>query len=117
MSETATWSIGRAAATRSANRHWCCTVARFRRLLAAILRPAVYRVVLFDQRGCGRSTPDAGDARTDLSTNTMPHLLADIEQLRTQLNINRWLLLGGSWGSALSLGYAQRHPDRVTARV
>src|SRR2546430_5846326 len=79
--------------------------------------PAVYRVVLFDQRGCGRSTPDAGDVRTDLSTNTMPHLLADIEKLRTHLQIDRWLLLGGSWGSALGLGYAQRHPERVTEIV
>jgi proline iminopeptidase len=79
--------------------------------------PNVYRVVLFDQRGCGRSTPDAGDVHTDLSTNTMPHLLADIEKLRTHLEIDRWLLLGGSWGSALGLGYAQRHPDRVTEIV
>ena len=55
--------------------------------------------------------------RTDLSTNTMPHLLADIEMLRTHLGIDRWLLLGGSWGSALGLGYAQRHPDRVTEIV
>src|SRR5256714_2279981 len=79
--------------------------------------PAMYRVVLFDQRGCGRSTPDAGDVRTDLSTNTMPHLLADIEKLRTHLQIDRWLLLGGSWGSALGLGYGQRHPERVTEIV
>ncbi|HEX9999557.1 MAG TPA: prolyl aminopeptidase [Actinoplanes sp.] len=79
--------------------------------------PERYRVVLFDQRGCGRSTPDAGDLRTDLSTNTTPHLLADMEQLRTHLGIERWLLLGASWGSALALGYAQRHPERVTEIV
>jgi proline iminopeptidase len=79
--------------------------------------PTAYRVVLFDQRGCGRSTPDAGDIRTDLSTNTTLHLLADIEKLREHLGIDRWLLFGGSWGSALGLGYAQRHPDRVTELV
>jgi proline iminopeptidase len=76
--------------------------------------PEAYRVVLFDQRGCGRSTPDAGDWTTDLSTNTTHHLLADLERLREHLGIDRWLVIGGSWGSVLGLAYAERHPDRVT---
>ncbi|MFC0531932.1 prolyl aminopeptidase [Phytohabitans kaempferiae] len=79
--------------------------------------PAAYRVVLFDQRGCGRSTPSAGDPDADLSTNTTHHLLADIDLLRERLGIDRWLLFGGSWGSTLGTAYAQRHPDRVTAVV
>ncbi|WP_319461306.1 prolyl aminopeptidase [Micromonospora sp. RTP1Z1] len=79
--------------------------------------PAAYRIVLFDQRGCGRSTPHAADPAVDLSVNTTPHLLADIERLRRHLGIDRWLLHGASWGSSLALAYAQRHPDRVTALV
>ena len=65
--------------------------------------PAAYRIVLFDQRGCGRSTPHAGDPSTDLSVNTTDHLLADMELLRERLGIDRWLLFGGSWGSASSM--------------
>ncbi|MEZ4728763.1 MAG: prolyl aminopeptidase [Caldilineaceae bacterium] len=76
--------------------------------------PDVYRIVLFDQRNCGRSTPHASDPTTDLATNTTRHLLADIEQLRQHLEIERWLLFGGSWGSTLALAYAERHPARVT---
>jgi proline iminopeptidase len=76
--------------------------------------PAVYRIVLFDQRGSGRSTPHASEAGIDLSTNTTAHLVADIERLRQFLNIERWLVLGGSWGSTLGLAYAERHPGRVT---
>lgn len=79
--------------------------------------PAAYRIVLFDQRGCGRSTPHASDPAVDLSVNTTAHLLADIERLRVHLGIDRWLLTGASWGSSLALAYAQRHPDRVTGLV
>lgn len=77
--------------------------------------PDKYRVVLFDQRGCGRSTPHSSDPDVDLSTNTTDHLIADIELLRTHLGIDRWLLAGWSWGTTLSLAYAQAHPDRVVA--
>ncbi|MEX1104473.1 MAG: prolyl aminopeptidase, partial [Dehalococcoidia bacterium] len=79
--------------------------------------PAVYRVVLFDQRGSGRSTPHASDPSTDLSTNTTEHLLADIERLREHLGIERWLVYGGSWGVTLGLAYAERFPERVTEMV
>jgi proline iminopeptidase len=79
--------------------------------------PDAYRIVLFDQRGCGRSRPYAGDPMSDLGANTTHHLVADIEQLRGHLGIERWLVLGGSWGSTLALAYAQRHPDRVTEMV
>ncbi|MEV7011448.1 prolyl aminopeptidase [Streptosporangium sp. NPDC051022] len=79
--------------------------------------PRAYRIVLFDQRGCGRSTPSAGDPDADLSVNTTGHLLADIERLRRHLGVDRWLLFGGSWGSTLGLAYAQRHPERVSEIV
>lgn len=79
--------------------------------------PDHYRVTLFDQRGCGRSTPDASDPATDMSVNTTEHLLADMEGLREHLGIERWLLYGGSWGSTLILAYAQRHPERVSEIV
>lgn len=79
--------------------------------------PAGYRVVLFDQRGCGRSTPHAADPRTELSVNTTEHLLADIERLREHLGIGRWLVFGGSWGSVLGLRYAELHPGRVSEIV
>src|SRR5438093_10214327 len=65
--------------------------------------PAAYRVVLFDQRGCGRSTPPANTAGADLSTNVTHHLIADIERLRESLGIDCWLVLGGSWGCTLGL--------------
>ncbi|MBF6025828.1 prolyl aminopeptidase [Lysobacter niastensis] len=74
--------------------------------------PAKYRIVLFDQRGAGRSTPHA-----DLVDNTTWHLVADIEQLRSKLGIERWQVFGGSWGSTLALAYAQKHPKRVTELV
>ena len=74
--------------------------------------PARYRIVLFDQRGCGRSLPHAS-----LEANTTWHLVADMERLRTHLGIERWQLFGGSWGSTLSLAYAQTHPDRVSELV
>jgi proline iminopeptidase len=73
-----------------------------------------YRVVLFDQRGCGASTPHASDPTTDMRLNTTAHLIADMERLREHLQVDRWLLLGGSWGSTLILAYAELHPDRVS---
>ncbi|MFE6227536.1 prolyl aminopeptidase [Streptomyces sp. NPDC057854] len=76
-----------------------------------------YRVVQFDQRGCGRSLPHASDPATDLSVNTTAHLVADMERLRVHLGIDRWLLYGGSWGSTLILAYAQAHPERVSGIV
>jgi proline iminopeptidase len=79
--------------------------------------PRRYRIVLFDQRGCGRSAPHASDPATDLRVNTTEHLLADMERLREHLGVERWLLYGGSWGSTLILAYAERHPDRVTEIV
>ena len=79
--------------------------------------PDAYRIVLFDQRGCGRSTPHASDPAVDLSTNTTQHLLADIERLRRHLGIDRWLVFGGSWGSTLGLAYAETHPERVSEIV
>jgi len=79
--------------------------------------PARYRIVVFDQRGCGRSRPHASQPSADLSTNTTWHLVADIEALREHLGIQRWLVLGGSWGSTLALAYAETHPDRVTELI
>ena len=79
--------------------------------------PAAYRIVLFDQRGCGRSTPHASLPETDLSTNTTQHLVADIELLREHLGIDGWLVFGGSWGSTLALAYAEGHRDRVTEMI
>ena len=74
--------------------------------------PAVYRVVLFDQRGSGKSTPSAS-----LEENTTWHLVEDIERLREHLNIRTWQVFGGSWGSTLALAYAETHPDRVAQLV
>jgi proline iminopeptidase len=79
--------------------------------------PDAYRIVLFDQRNCGRSTPHASEPDIDLSNNTTPNLIADIERLREHLGVDRWLVTGGSWGSALGLAYAERHPDPVTGMV
>ncbi len=78
--------------------------------------PAAYRIVLFDQRGCGRSTPHLADGAS-LEHNTTGHLIADIEALREHLAVERWQVFGGSWGSTLALAYAQRHPERVTELV
>ncbi|MET8426357.1 prolyl aminopeptidase [Nocardia sp. NPDC004860] len=78
--------------------------------------PEAYRIVLFDQRGCGRSTPHIADGAS-LEHNTTGHLVADIERLRTHLGVEQWLVFGGSWGSTLALSYAQAHPDRVTELV
>lgn len=74
--------------------------------------PERYRIVLFDQRGCGRSTPNAS-----LENNTTHDLVADIERIRTELGINRWQVFGGSWGSTLALAYAEAFPERVSAMV
>ena len=82
-----------------------------------VFDPARYRIVLFDQRGCGRSTPHASEPDADLTAITTWHLVADIEALRGHLGIDTWLVCGGSWGSALALAYAEKHPDRVTELV
>ena len=74
--------------------------------------PALYDVLLFDQRGCGRSTPHAS-----LDNNTTWHLVADIERLRQMVGVETWLVFGGSWGSTLALAYAETHPDRVSELV
>jgi proline iminopeptidase len=79
--------------------------------------PAAYRIVLFDQRGCGRSTPSAARTVDALNANTTHHLIADIETLRKHLAIDRWLVVGASWGSVLGLAYAQTHPGSVSALV
>ena len=74
--------------------------------------PPHYDVTLFDQRGCGRSTPHAG-----LEANTTWHLVADIERLRARVGVDKWLVLGGSWGSTLALAYAETHPARVSELI
>ena len=79
--------------------------------------PDRYLIVQFDQRQCGRSTPHASAPVVDLSANTTAHLVADMEQLRQHLAIERWLLWGGSWGTVLALAYAEAHSDRVTEMV
>jgi proline iminopeptidase len=79
--------------------------------------PAAYRIVLFDQRGCGRSLPSVRAADTDLTGNTTWHLVADMERLREQLGIERWQLFGGSWGATLAIAYAETHPERVSEIV
>lgn len=79
--------------------------------------PAAYRIVLVDQRNCGRSRPHASDPAVSLETNTTWRLVDDLEQLRDHLQIHAWQVFGGSWGSALALAYAQVHPDRVTELV
>ncbi len=76
--------------------------------------PSAYRVVLFDQRNCGRSTPHASAFDTSLASNNTQNLIADIERIREHLGVERWLVLGGSWGSTLALAYAERFPNRVT---
>jgi proline iminopeptidase len=78
--------------------------------------PDRYRIILFDQRGCGRSRPHA-ITEPGLRANTTAHLVSDIETLRVSFGIDRWLLLGGSWGATLALAYAQAHAERVSAMV
>ncbi|MFF9169097.1 MULTISPECIES: prolyl aminopeptidase [unclassified Streptomyces] len=79
--------------------------------------PEAYRIVLLDQRGCGRSTPHASAYATDMSANTTEHLLADLELLRRHLGVERWLVWGVSFGSMLGLRYAQTHPEAVSELV
>ncbi|HEV7650720.1 MAG TPA: prolyl aminopeptidase [Actinophytocola sp.] len=79
--------------------------------------PAAYRIVLFDQRGSGRSTPSVREPDTDLSANTTWHLVADMEALRAHLGVERWQLFGGSWGATLAMAYAQAFPERVSEIV
>ena len=74
--------------------------------------PSDYRIILFDQRGCGKSRPHAC-----LTNNTTAHLIEDIEKIRRHLKIDKWLLFGGSWGSTLSLLYAQTYPERATGLI
>jgi proline iminopeptidase len=79
--------------------------------------PERYRVIRFDQRNCGRSTPHASDPAADMSLNTTQHLIDDMERLREHLGIGKWLLNGGSWAATLVLAYAQQHPERVSEIV
>ncbi|MEL7209591.1 MAG: alpha/beta fold hydrolase, partial [Actinomycetota bacterium] len=79
--------------------------------------PERYRIVQFDQRNCGRSTPPAAARHVDLSTNTTAHLISDLEALRRHLGVDRWLVWGGSWGTTLGLAYALDHPRSVTELV
>lgn len=79
--------------------------------------PGTYRMVLFDQRGSGRSTPHASDPKVCLDTNTTPHLVGDMEHLRVALDVDRWVLFGSSWGTTLSLAYTLAHPDRVLGMI
>lgn len=82
-----------------------------------VFDPDRYRIVLFDQRMCGRSLPHASDPDADLASNTTWHLVEDIERLRQHLGIDAWQVFGGSWGSTLALAYAQAHTDRVTELI
>lgn len=79
--------------------------------------PSRYLIVQFDQRNCGRSTPSASDPSIPLAANTTQHLVADLERLREHLNVERWVVWGGSWGCTLALAYAEQHPDRVRAMI
>ncbi len=74
--------------------------------------PALYDVMMFDQRGCGKSTPNAS-----IEANTTWHLVADIERLREMMGVDKWLVFGGSWGSTLALAYSETHPERVSELV
>ncbi len=79
--------------------------------------PERYRIIAFDQRGCGRSTPHASEPDADLSVNTTWDLVADVERLREFFGVSTWQVWGGSWGSALALAYAQAHPQRVSELI
>lgn len=79
--------------------------------------PDAYRVLLFDQRGCGRSTPHVSGVDVDLAANTTWDLVADIERLRELAGVDEWMVFGGSWGSTLAIAYAQSHPERVTELI
>ena len=115
MSATATRSIGSASARKGAKPAVFLhggpggTVSPKQRRL---FDPKLYDVILFDQRGCGKSTPNAS-----LEANTTWHLVADIERLREMCGFDKWLVFGGSWGSTLALAYAETHPERVSELV
>ncbi|WP_105432863.1 prolyl aminopeptidase [Neorhizobium sp. T6_25] len=79
--------------------------------------PAVWRIIQLDQRGCGKSTPNAGDFGNSLADNTTQHLIGDIEALRQRLGVERWLVFGSSWGATLALAYAQAFPGQVRAVI
>ncbi len=79
--------------------------------------PSPYRAVTFDQRGCCRSRPVASYPDADVSTNTTDHLVDDVERLRVHLGIDRWVVVGGSWGVTLALAHAERYPRRVLGMV
>jgi proline iminopeptidase len=81
-------------------------------MLRRLHDPAAYRIILFDQRGCGQSTPHA-----EIRENTTWDLVADMERLRVHLGIERWQVFGGSWGSTLAIAYAEMHPERVTELI
>ncbi|MBT9255275.1 alpha/beta fold hydrolase [Phycicoccus sp. KQZ13P-1] len=83
--------------------------------MAAPYDPDVFRIVMFDQRGCGRSVPHASDPGVSLATNTTPALVSDMEHLREDRGIFDWIVSGGSWGATLALAYTCRHPHRVRA--
>lgn len=82
-----------------------------------VFDPAKYRIVTFDQRGCGKSIPHASAPEADLAANTTWKLVADLEALRKHLGVDRWLVCGGSWGSTLALAYGETHPGSVSALV
>jgi proline iminopeptidase len=82
-----------------------------------VFDPSAYRIALFDQRNCGRSTPHASDPDADLAANTTANLIEDLETLRRHLEVERWLVLGGSWGSTLALAYAEAHPELVSELI
>lgn len=81
------------------------------------LDPERHRIILFDQRNCGRSRPHASDPAADMSLNTTEHLIRDMEQLRRHLGVDKWLLRGGSWGVTLALAYAERYPGQVSGMI
>ena len=74
--------------------------------------PELYRIILFDQRGCGRSLPHG-----ELENNTLDYLIADMETIRQTLDVEQWLIFGGSWGATLGLVYAQHHPQNILAMI
>ncbi len=113
---TATSCTGKNAETPTASRRCSCTAAPAAAAHRRLFDPSAYRIVLFDQRGCGRSLPHAS-ASGDLSLNTTWHLVDDIEHLRESPGISRWQVFGGSWGSTLALAYAEKYPELVLRGV
>jgi proline iminopeptidase len=108
--------IGKPRVIRRGNQRYIFMAARdpgSRPVIVAIFDPERFLIVSFEQRGCGRSRPLVTDPSADLSTNTTPTLISDIEELRRHLGIEAWLLSGVSWGTTLALAYAQAYPDRV----